>query len=143
MSEWPTREEREPCTHQMGGDGILAHLGLRVTPRRSTQVAVECDVRPDLTNPAGMLQGGIIATIVDVAGGIAAARAADARLCFTSDLTTHFLSAGRVGPVRAEARILRHGRSTVVVAVRVIDTGADDRLMATSTLTMVTPSRSS
>jgi uncharacterized protein (TIGR00369 family) len=80
-------------------------------------------------------------TLIDVCGGLAATRALGSVRCFTSDLTTHFLNGGKVGPVRAEANVLRCGRSSAVVEVRVIDVGADDRLMAVAMMTMTKPTK--
>jgi len=125
--------------------GLLKHLGFRLSSvEEATGTTVcEVDLRADLVNPAGMLQGGVIATLVDVAGGVAAARATSSRVVFTSDLTLHYLAAGRIGPVRAVARVLRRGRTSVVVEVEVIDTGADDRLMTVATMTLTVPSATS
>jgi uncharacterized protein (TIGR00369 family) len=99
------------------------------------------DLRSDLINNAGMLQGGIVATIIDCAGGIAASRATDSMKTFTADMNIHFLSAGRVGPVRAVGTVLRQGRTSVVTEVRVYDVGADGRLMSVATLTFQLPSK--
>ncbi len=116
---------------------LLAHLGLRVSPAQTAgPVVIEVDPRPDLVNAAGMLQGGVVATLIDVAGGVAAARASSTRTVFTSDLTVHYLAAGRVGPVRAVADVLRRGDRAVVVEVRVLDAGAADRLMAVAVMTL-------
>lgn len=121
--------------------GLLQHLGFRLSSVEDATGTTVCevDLRADLVNPAGMLQGGVIATLVDVAGGVAAARASGSHVVFTSDLTLHYLAAGRVGPVRATARVLRRGRTSVVVEVEVVDTGADNRLMTVATMTLTVP----
>ncbi|MDX6285186.1 MAG: hypothetical protein QOG53_671 [Frankiales bacterium] len=119
----------------------LQHIGLRMLPDDGTGMGIcEVDLRPDLINNAGMLQGGIVATIIDCAGGIAASRATNSMKTFTADMNIHFLAAGRVGPVRAIGTVLRQGRTSVVTEVRVYDTGADDRLMSLATLTFQLPS---
>ena len=119
---------------------FLPRLGLRIA-HEADPVVVEMDITDDLRNNAGMLQGGVIATLVDVAGGVAAARAWQTERTFTADMVVRYLAAGRVGPVRAFGSVLRSGRTLSVVDVRVIDTGANDRLMAVATMTMVMPSR--
>lgn len=119
---------------------FLPSLGLRIA-HDNDPVVVEMDITDDVRNNAGMLQGGVIATLVDVAGGVAAARAWRTEKTFTADMVVRYLAAGRIGPVRASGSVLRAGRSIAVVDVRVVDTGADDRLMAVATMTMVLPSR--
>jgi uncharacterized protein (TIGR00369 family) len=99
-------------------------------------------MRPDLVNNAGMLQGGIVATIIDCAAGMAASRATGSMKTFTADMNVHVLAPGRVGPVRAVGTVLRRGATSVVTEVRVYDAGADDRLMTVATLTFQLPSRS-
>ncbi len=58
--------------------------------------AVEIDLGAELRNPWGILHGGVVATLVDLAaehvtGG------------WTTDVVLHFLAPNRVGPVRAYA----------------------------------------
>jgi uncharacterized protein (TIGR00369 family) len=120
----------------------LQHIGLRMVRDNGNGEAVaEIDMRPDLVNNAGMLQGGIVATLIDCAGGMAASRATGSMKTFTADMNVHFLAAGRIGPVRAVGTVLRQGKTSVVTEVRVYDVGADDRLMTVATLTFQLPSR--
>jgi acyl-coenzyme A thioesterase PaaI-like protein len=66
--------------------------------------AIEIDLAAVLRNPWGILHGGVVATLDDLAaehatgGGI------------TTDVALHFIAPNRVGPVRASARVL--GRRT-------------------------------
>ena len=120
----------------------LQHIGLRmVRDNGSGEAIAEVDMRPDLVNNAGMLQGGIVATLIDCAGGMAASRATGSMKTFTADMNVHFLAAGRIGPVRAVGTVLRQGKTSVVTEVRVYDVGADNRLMTVATLTFQLPSR--
>lgn len=123
-----------PLDAVAGPQGILRHLGLRIAPQGEHPPWAEIDVRPDLRNVAGALQGGVAATLVDVAAGVAVARAAETGDVRTADLNLRYLAPGRVGPVRATAEVLRLGRSTAVVEVRVVDRGAQDALVATAVL---------
>jgi uncharacterized protein (TIGR00369 family) len=120
----------------------LHHIGLRMKRDDGTgQSIAEVDMRPDLVNNAGMLQGGIVATIIDCAAGMAASRASGSMKTFTADMNVHFLAPGRVGPVRAVGTVLRQGKTSTVTEVRVYDVGADNRLMSVATLTFQLPSR--
>ncbi|MFL6239855.1 MAG: PaaI family thioesterase [Actinomycetes bacterium] len=127
----------------MTNQNYLHHIGLRMNrdDGKGNTVA-EVDVRPDLVNNAGMLQGGIVATIIDCAAGMAASAASGSMKTFTADMNVHFLAPGRIGPVRALGSVLRQGKTSVVTEVRVYDVGADNRLMSVATLTFQLPSRS-
>ncbi len=94
-------------------------------------MAATLEVTDGIRGPAGFLEGGVIATLVDCAGAAAAVRSLGDMVA-TTHMTLSFLSPGRTGPVRAEGRVLRTGRRDSVVEVRVLDTGDGDRLMAVS-----------
>jgi uncharacterized protein (TIGR00369 family) len=108
---------------------LFDHLGLRWTAARPSGVTVEVDVRDDLRGPAGTLQGGVIATLIDAAAASTAAQGS-AGLLATSEMTIHFLAPGRSGPVRAVGELLRSRAGGAAVEVRVYDTGQSDRLTA-------------
>jgi uncharacterized protein (TIGR00369 family) len=121
---------------------FLNYIGVRMLrPDTSApgEAVVELDMRPDLLNNAGMLQGGLIATLIDCAGGVAASRATKSMKTFTANMNITYLAPGRIGPIRAIGTVLRQGKTTVVTEVRVIDTGADDRLMTVATITFQIP----
>lgn len=108
-------------------------------PHRRTDlpdgVAVELDLIDSLRGPGGALHGGAIATLIDVAGASAVAQASG-RLVATSASSVSYLAAGRVGPIRAEASVLRLATNHGVADVRVYDTGKDNRLVAVGQLTL-------
>jgi uncharacterized protein (TIGR00369 family) len=104
------------------------YLGLRWNTLEGDRVSVEMDIRKDLCGPAGIIQGGITATLVDVAAASTAALAGT-DLVVTTEMTLHYLAPGKVGPIRAIGELLRSGSRTFAVEVRVFDVGADNRLM--------------
>ena len=110
-------------------------LGLRWTNHDDGAVTVEMDIHDDIRGPVGSLEGGVVSTLADVAGASAGALAMKSMVA-TADMTIHFLAPGRVGPVRATGVPLRVGTDLTVVEVKVIDTGKDDRLMASALLTI-------
>lgn len=109
----------------VGGDHLLALLGMRDVPAPAgTDLALEVPLRPQLCNPDGALQGGLLATAVDVAAGRAAlATAGEGAHVPTTDMTLHFLAPVLVGPALVLARVRRAGRRLVVVQVEVHDAG--------------------
>jgi uncharacterized protein (TIGR00369 family) len=107
---------------------FMEHLGLRWDTVDANSVSVEMEIRDDLRGPAGMLQGGIIATLVDVAAASTAALAGS--FVATTEMTIHYLAPGRVGPVRAVGELLRSGARGFAVEARVYDAGMEHRLIA-------------
>ena len=121
----------------MADDGphLLSLLGMQDAPTPAgADLAVTMPIGPRVCNPSGALQGGLLATLIDVTAGRAANdRVGPGKHVPTADLTIHYLSAVLVGPALAVARVRRAGRSTVVVQVDVHDAGRDV-LAATSTV---------
>ncbi len=90
-----------------------------------------------LRNPWGILHGGAVATLADIAacravaadraggGGGSPRRAEETAGLAAGDMVLHYLRPARVGPVEARCRVLgsRDGRTLVRVAVH--DRGAD------------------
>lgn len=102
---------------------LLSQLDLTDVPGRA-DLCVELRLEPHLLNPRGGLQGGLVATLVDITAGRALlVGLPPEQSVATADLAVHFLSAVTVGPARAEATVLRRGRSTCVVRVEVLDVG--------------------
>jgi len=98
-------------------------------------------VTPRVVNSSGALQGGLLATLIDMVAGVSLLRGDRGYLrSATSEMQVSFLAGARVGPVRAEARILRGGYRSAVVRVDVYDEGADDLYVATATLSFAVKS---
>ena len=107
-------------------DGANGDVG----PQR---LVIEMDNRPDLVNIRGAIQGGLIATLIDIAAGRLAGDVAGHDVT-TADMNVHFLAPVIEGPARAVATIVRAGRRLIVTSVDVFDLGRD-RLAARATLT--------
>lgn len=99
-------------------------------------VTVQIEARDDLKGPAGSVEGGVVATLLDYAGATAAARAMDG-LVATQSLSIAYLHPVKVGPAVAVGTPLRIGKREAVVEVKVFDQGRDNRLCATALLTAV------
>ena len=99
--------------------------GVRVLD--ASEGRVEIGLRPDLANPAGALQGAIVALLAEVAAEELATHDAGAPRMVT-ELDLRFLGQGRGGPVRTQAWCV--GPPTDgVVRVELRDAGADDKLL--------------
>ena len=119
------------------GEHLFQQLGTRDMPSPEGHLVMEMDILPQFSNVRGALQGGLIAVLVDVCAGRLAYQSCDHENGFstaTSDLTIHFLSPVVVGPARADAWIVRQGRSNFVLQVEVTDVGRQNKLAAVSTI---------
>ncbi|WP_319455354.1 MULTISPECIES: PaaI family thioesterase [unclassified Mycobacterium] len=114
---------------------LLSRLGMRDIKDTDEQLIIEMDNRPDLTNVRGAIQGGLVATLIDIAAGRLAGNASGhGHAVTTADMNVHFLAPIIEGPARAEATIVRAGRRLIVTSVDVFDVGRG-RLAAKATLT--------
>lgn len=113
---------------------LFDQLGLQEVPSAEGTLAMEMPVDERVVNTAGGLQGGLIATMADVAAGQLASRStAFGNGIATTDLFIRYLRPIKVGPARAVANILRTGRRSVVVQVDIYRAN-DDELAATATV---------
>ncbi|OAN39645.1 PaaI family thioesterase [Mycolicibacterium iranicum] len=113
---------------------LFAQMNFRDIEVSDELLVIELDNQPNLVNRRGALQGGLVATLIDIAAG----RLADRHIgpgqdVTTADMTIHFLAPVLEGPARARATMVRAGRRLQVIAVDVVDV-ARDRLAARATL---------
>ena len=138
MAKLPNAELSERHNEVIAEGGhLFEQLGTRDIPSPDGHLVIEMDVRPEVANVRGALQGGLIAVLIDVCAGRLAYDSCDHENGFstaTSDMNIHFLSPVAVGPARADAWILRQGKSNFVLQVEVTDVGRDNKLAAVSTI---------
>jgi uncharacterized protein (TIGR00369 family) len=125
------QDSLDAVAYAMEGSGLagplLDEIGIRVVDG-SAGVA-EAEMSGYVRNSFGVLQGGVVALLADVAGE-PAAQAAVGKSLMTSDLSIRYLSPGKIGPFRTASRVVRTTADTALTRVEVRDTGADDRLLA-------------
>jgi uncharacterized protein (TIGR00369 family) len=114
---------------------LFDQIGLEEVPATDGTVVMEMPVDERVTNTAGGLQGGLIATMADVTAGQLAARSTPFGHAIATDLFVRYLRPikERNGPARAVAKILRTGKRSVVIQVDIYR-GDDGELGATATV---------
>ena len=113
---------------------VLQLLDYREVESTADRLVLEMDNRPDRANVRGALQGGLVATLIDIAAGMLAGNASGVGYdVTTADLNIHFL-APIMGTARAEAKVVRAGKRLIVTSVDVTDV-TRGRLAARATLT--------
>ncbi|MCG8312648.1 MAG: hypothetical protein MI976_05480 [Pseudomonadales bacterium] len=90
----------------------------------------ELSNNPYIANSIGTINGGVQATMLEAA---AIAMRPHLRV---ADTQIHFLSQLKVGPARTQGTLIRDAQDHSVVLIQLMDTGADNKLLATATFTL-------
>jgi uncharacterized protein (TIGR00369 family) len=113
---------------------LFGQIGMR-PGARDGEFAMTLPVSPQVLNTSGGLQGGLIATLVDVAGGqFGLDYLQEGTTMATTDLFIRYLQPIRQGSAFAVPRMLRNGRRAMVMQVDVYGDGDGEQLLATATL---------
>lgn len=110
-------------------------LGLRLTRFAAEGCVVETEVSERLFQHAGIVHGGIFALMAESAASTAAAFAVDVSKFRVAgqELSASHLRPVTTGSLRAEARLIHRGRTTLVY---VVDVENDGKLASTCRITM-------
>ncbi len=112
---------------------LFAQIGMR-PGTHDGEFAMTMPVSPHVTNTSGALQGGLIATLVDVAGGqFGLDYLQPGTTMTTADLFVRYLRPIKQGSARAVPRMLRSGGRAMVMQVDIYGDGGDE-LAATATV---------
>lgn len=123
MTELPSDDPRIALENE-GGSGFLRLLGYRLNAWSEGYAEMILDLEPKHRNRAGVLHGGVIASMLDSACGYAATWAppgASNRLCVTLSLTTSFTGQMAEGRLRVVGRVKGGGRKIVFCAAEAFD----------------------
>lgn len=114
---------------------LCATLAIRGIRNDREGVDLELDWAPELCTSAGLLHGGAVMALADTAGGALAFANLPEGATGTSTIEskTNFLRGVRAGTVRASARVLHAGGTTIVVETEIRDDAG--RLVAKTTQT--------
>jgi uncharacterized protein (TIGR00369 family) len=124
-------EDYPPARH------VLRDLRLTVEHHPDGTAVAWIPAPPEVRNPSGSVRAGALAVLVDVVGGGLAAVAARPDWIATADLTLHLTPRPVVGDVEARGRVLRKGRTTVVLEVDLADTAGGNLGLATMTFAVL------
>lgn len=127
----PTPQTPNPYAHwnRDNPNAFMEHNFIRVTEASLDRVVTSLTIRPEVRNPYGVAHGSALYTMADNATGIAAHT--DGRSYVTQSSNMYFLNNRKEGTVRAEANVIRRGRTTCLVGVEITD--EDGKLLASGT----------
>jgi uncharacterized protein (TIGR00369 family) len=121
---------------------LFQHIGFRDYRNAAGDLVVELPVAPHVVNTNGGLQGGLIATLVDIAAGKLAIEDLPPEISVvTSDLSVRYLRPIKTGAARGIARIVYSGKRSVVMQVDITSL-PDEQLAAIATVSFATIRRS-
>jgi uncharacterized protein (TIGR00369 family) len=109
------KEFKAEYRRRAGGSAATAGLGLELEVVERGRVVFGMRVKPRHKQMHGVVHGGVLATVADTVGAIAAytTLAKDAHIA-TVELKINYLEAVPGGRIRVEGRVLRTGRNFVV-----------------------------
>jgi uncharacterized protein (TIGR00369 family) len=103
---------------------ILRALGIESIMRSDFTSSAWLPVTPFVAAPWGGVRAGVLATLVDVAGGGLAVRVAQPDWIATADLAVAVVAPAAGPSVEARAVVARRGRTTLVIEVHLYDAPA-------------------
>jgi uncharacterized protein (TIGR00369 family) len=106
--------------------GYAERLGARPGEAEDGRATVAFEAAEEHLNPAGTLHGGVLATLVDTAMGLAVRSATGERdVPATSQLTVTYLRPGKPGPLTVTARVRTRGEHLTVCEADVEQEGKE------------------
>ncbi|MCZ4499707.1 MAG: thioesterase superfamily protein [Marmoricola sp.] len=125
------------------GAAIHKFLDLSIDELGPDYAVMSLPLRAEALNGSGNLHGGVVATLIDVTAGTAAARSEryDAALhtLVTADLHVRYLRTPRGGSVSARAEVIQAGKQLIILECKVTD--AEGRLIAAADFSMMVVAR--
>ncbi|OHB31796.1 MAG: phenylacetic acid degradation protein [Phenylobacterium sp. RIFCSPHIGHO2_01_FULL_69_31] len=122
---------RPPCAELLGWEVV------EVRPADGW-IRLRFEGRPEFVNPAGYIQGGFLAAMLDDTMGPAMFVYSEGRL-FTPTIEMHvsFLAPARPGPLYGEGQVVQAGRSIAFLEGRLMDLSGTVIARATATARLV------
>jgi len=113
-------------------DHMLRDLNLFVEYKGKERSTARAPVVPAVCNDQGTMHVGILATMIDLLGGILAASVAYPDWIATADLSVYSKQRAQAGEVTAVGSVVRAGRAAVVVEAEILAEIAESGAAATS-----------
>ena len=105
-------------------DGLTQYFELSARRAADETMSTWIDLRDDLVDDSGAALVGVLAYVVDAAVGMAAGFASLPQWVVTADMDLHLGPKAKVGPLRADSRVVRAGSRQVLADCTVHDEGA-------------------
>jgi len=121
----------------------LEFLGFRLTAWKEGYARMEMPVRPEHRNTVGYLHGGVITSLLDIAGAVSGSFGiSEEFVSVTINLNCNFISPHRASVAIAEGELIRVTNTLFFAEARLLD-AENNRLCATATGTYKRQQRNS
>jgi uncharacterized protein (TIGR00369 family) len=129
LAKFANAKTRPPCS-------VALNLEVISIEQARGKVRLKMIGQPEWCNPRGALQGGFVTAMLDEAMAIAGIVAGEMAFAVpTLELKTTFLRPCAPGPVEAEGRVVRWGKSAAFLEADLFD--SEGRLVARASSTVV------
>ena len=129
-----TKEQKQRATDALSNLPFAKMIGMELVDMRHDEAVIKIDMRDELRQPAGLLHGGVTATLIDTAMAFAViTRLAEDERASTIDLTVHYLRPHTEGTFTCTAKVVRAGKRIFTVSADVVN--EQDKLIATAVST--------
>ena len=116
--------------HSFEAQAFMAHLGAELASAGAGRCEIVLPVRPELCQQHGRVHGGVVATLVDNAGGFAAfSLMADDEQPLSVECKLNFLSAAQGDRLVARGEVRKNGRRLKVSASEVYAVHDDEETL--------------
>lgn len=133
-----TAEQRKRAEDTLHGLPFAKLMGMRLVEMRHNEAVIQINMRDDLRQPAGVLHGGVTATLIDTAMAFAViTRLAEGERASTIDLTVHYLRPHTEGALTCTGKVVRAGKRIFTVSADVVNEEGKMIATAISTYTKV------
>lgn len=133
-----TPEQREFAANALHSLPFSKLIGMKLVDLRPDEAVISIDMRDDLRQPAGVLHGGVTATLIDTAMAFAVrTRLAVDETAATIDLTVHYLRPHISGTFTCTAKVVRAGKRIFTVSADVVNEEGKHIATAVATYTSV------
>lgn len=129
-----SEEEREAYIQAMSKAAeptFWGYLGCEMDTISEEEIVVTLDAKPHHMNMMGIVHGGVLASLMDNAMGIAVMLKRPGESTVTSNLNVHFVEPAREGKLTVRAHIVHETKRSVTTESRITDAKGD--LIALST----------
>ena len=136
MSEHTRENEITEAQRQQAADALhnlpfAKMIGMRLVNLRPGEAEIEIEMRDELRQPAGLLHGGVTATLIDTAMAFAVITLlGEGERASTIDLTVHYLRPHTEGKFTCMAKVVRGGKRILTVSADVFN--EQKKLIATA-----------
>ncbi len=133
-----TEEQKQRAADSIRNLPFAKMIGMELVDMRTDEAVIKIEMLDELRQPAGVLHGGVTATLIDTAMAFAViTRLDEGERASTINLTVHYLRPHTEGRFTCTAKIVRAGKRIFTVSADVANSQGKLIATAVSTYTKV------